>query len=219
MNYTLKLIIPAGLGIAAAAINWTVLSSRTAPVHLVTVTKPVDFNDTISVEMLKPLPLPRQLVNAELKKSIVTFKDRGLLSGRKARRTIQPGDPIFLADTDLGGVWVGLDPGEELFLVSLDDVSADPELLRIGNLIRFRVPASQKFGEDAPQWLGPFRIVAVGNKVSNLTGKDRFRSGRNLTVGIAYKKNSQQVARLEEFCDDQQLGKATMLGIRVVEGT
>lgn len=217
MNYAMKLLIPVGLGVAAVAINWMVLTAGTAPVQFVTVTQPLKVGDTVQLEYVAPLALPRSF--SGLSRTMVPYDDRGVLSGRVVRRRVEIGDPIFFADTDLGGQWLDLEPREELFLVSMDDVSADPELLRIGNMIRFRVPADE--GEDGPAWVGPFRIVAVGAKINNNFSDNGsgYGSGGSLNVGIAYnaEKNGAEIARLESFCDRQRKGLATLLGIRIVD--
>jgi hypothetical protein len=216
MNYAIKLLIPLGLGLAAAAINWMVLTSGTQVVHYVTVSQPLDVGDTFNLEASEPLALPASF--KDLSQTMVLYADRGVLSGRVVRRRIEAGDPVFFADTDLGGQWLDLQPNEELFPVALDEVSVDPNLLRIGNLIRFRVPAEE--GEDSPPWVGPFRIVAVGSKISNNATQERsYSPGDADSVGIAYdvRENSEQIKRLEAFCDKQRRGEATLLGVRIVD--
>lgn len=215
MNYALKLSIPVGIGLAAAAINWMILSSGTQAVFYVTVKEPLKVGDKFTLEMAEPLPVPIRFQG--LSRTLVPFADRGILSGRVVRRRIESGDPVFFADTDLGGAWFDLQSTEELFPVSLDQVSVDPQLLRIGNLIRLRVPAVS--GESDPPWIGPFRIVAVGAKINNNFSPDQTRSGGSLNVGIAYdlKQNGVALKRLEQFCDLQRKGEATLLGVRIVD--
>ncbi len=216
MNYALKLLIPLALGVVAAIVNWMVLSANTQPVAYVTVKQPLNEGDPISLDMCVELEVPPTF--RDLSKSIVPYRDRGVLSGRIARRTIAPGDPIFFADTDLEGQWLTLKSSEELFPVELDEVAVDPQLLRIGNEIRFRVPALD--GEKEPPWVGPFRIVAVGSKVNNNFSEERASSsGGTLSIGIAYnmERDKDQLTRLEAFCDEQRRGAAQMLGVRIVD--
>lgn len=216
MNNVLKLLIPLGLGVVAAAINWMVMTAGTERVEFVTVSKTLDVGEAFDLKSAVKLELPRDFRG--LSKSLVPFSERGALSGRAVRRTIEPGDPVFFADTDLGGKWLALQPSEELFPVVMDQVAVDAQLLRIGNEIRFRVPPIA--GEDSPPWIGPFRIVAVGSKINNNFSDARVRGGGGgLTIGIAYneKTNAANLKRLETFCDMQQRGEATMLGVRVVD--
>ncbi|MGE0755658.1 MAG: hypothetical protein AB7F89_00070 [Pirellulaceae bacterium] len=216
MNYAIKLLIPLGFGLAAAVINWIVLTSGTREVLYVTVSQPLDVGDRFVLEYAEPLAVPATF--KDLSQTIVPFADRGVLSGRVVRRRIEAGDPVFFADTDLGGKWLDLQPNEELYPVSLDQVAVDPELLRIGNQIRFRVPPIA--GENEPPWIGPFRIVAVGSKINNNFSEDRsIGSAGSLSVGIAYDATRNQVslARLEAFCDLQRRGEATLLGVRIVD--
>lgn len=216
MNYALKLLIPLALGVVAAIVNWMVLSANTQPVLFVTVSQSLEVGDLIELDKCVPLEVPPTF--RDLSKTLVPYADRGVLSGRMVRRTIESGDPIFFADTDLGGQWLTLDKSEELYPVELDEVSVDPQLLRIGNEIRFRVPARE--GEKDPPWVGPFRIVAVGSKINNNFSEERrSSSGGTLSVGIAYnmERDKDQLSRLEAFCDEQRRGAAQMLGVRIVD--
>ncbi len=216
MNYAIKLLIPLTLGIVAAAVNWMVLASNTTPIEFVTVKDTMQVGDLFDLQKCDKLEVPPGFKN--LSKSAVRFEDRGVLSGRVVRRVIERGDPVFFADTDLGGEWLIMDDSEELFPVELDEVAVDPKLLRIGNLIRFRVPAIQ--GESVAPWVGPFKIVAVGSKINNNFSEERGSfSGSSLSVGIAYdmQRNEEQLKRLEQFCDAQREGKAQMLGVRIVD--
>jgi len=216
MNYALKLLIPLALGIVAAVVNWMVLSANTQPLVFVTVKTQLAVGDLFDLEMCDELRVPPTFKN--LSKSAVRFEDRGVLSGRVVRRAIEPGDPVFFADTDLSGEWLMLDKSEELFPVELDEVAVDQKLLRIGNQIRFRVPAMD--GESAPPWVGPFKIVAVGSKINNNFSEERgSSSGGTLSIGIAYnmQRDKDQLTRLEQFCDEQRRGAAQMLGVRIVD--
>ena len=216
MNYALKLLIPLALGVVAAIVNWMVLSANTTPVLYVTVNQTLEVGDLIELDKCDMLKVPPSF--RDLSKSMVPYADRGVLSGRMVRRHIEPGDPVFFADTDLGGQWLMLDTSEELYPVELDEVTVDPQLLRIGNEIRFRVPATSD--ETAPPWVGPFRIVAVGSKINNNFSEERrSSSGGTLSIGIAYnlKRDKEQLMRLEAFCDEQRRGTAQMLGVRIVD--
>lgn len=216
MNYAIKLLIPLALGIVAAAVNWMVLSANTEPLEFVTVKEKMEVGDLFDLEKCAVLEVPPSFQH--LSRTAVRFVDRGVLSGRKVRRSIEPQDPVFFADTDLSGEWLMLDKTEELFPVELDEVTVDPKLFRIGNQIRFRVPAME--GESAPPWVGPFKIVAVGSKINNNFSEERgSSSGGALSIGIAYdmQQNKEQLTRLEQFCDEQRKGTAQMLGVRIVD--
>ena len=216
MNYALKLLIPLGLGIVAAVVNWMVLSANTQPIKFVTVKKPLRQGDLFDLEVCDELRVPPSFKG--LSKSAVRYEDRGVLSGRRVRRDIAPNDPVFFADTDLTGKWLALEKTEELFPIELDDVAVDDNLLRIGNMIRFRLTAMD--GESEPPWVGPFKIVAVGSKINNNFSEERASaSGGTLSVGIAYdmERNKEQLVRLEAFCDARLRGEAQMLGVRIVD--
>ncbi len=216
MNYAIKLLIPLALGVVAAMVNWMVLSANTQPIKFVTVKQRMEVGDLFDLEKCTELEVPPSFNS--LSKSAVRYEDRGVLSGRRVRRAIEQNDPVFFADTDLSGKWLTLEKTEELFPVELDDVAVDDKLLRIGNQIRFRVPAMDD--EDSPPWVGPFKIVAVGSKINNNFTEERSSSsGGTLSVGIAYdmERNKDQLTRLETFCDAQRRGEAQMLGVRIVD--
>lgn len=216
MNYAIKLLIPLTLGVVAAVVNWMVLSSNTKPIKFVTVKEAMKVGDLFDLEMCAELSVPPSFKS--LSSSAVRFEDRGVLSGRRVRRAIEPNDPVFFADTDLSGKWLALENAEELFPVELGDVAVDENLLRIGNRIRFRVTALE--GESEPPWVGPFKIVAVGSKINNNFSEERSSaSGGSLSIGIAYdmEQNKEQLTRLEAFCDAQGRGEAKILGVRIVD--
>ena len=169
MNYALKLLIPLALGAVAAITNWLVLSANTQPVYYVTVKQRLDVNGLIDLNFCEPLAVPPSF--RDLSKTMVPYSDRGVLSGRAVRRPIEVGDPIFFADTDLGGKWLALGPDDELFPVELDDVTVDSQLLRIGNQIRFRVPPTQ--GRQSHHGLVHFELWRLGQRfrtISVMTG-------------------------------------------------
>ena len=220
MSHSMKLLASLALGGAAALINWMVLAGETKPTYFVTVRERIEAGQTFDLAKAEMLPVPSNLVSSNMAASFVPFTERGSLSGRVVKRDIEPGDPVFYADTDLGGKWFDLEPFEELYPVSLEDASADARLMRVGNQIRFRIPSEDPAAQGA-EWIGPFRIVAVGSKINNHGGDDSrgMSSGSSLSVSIAYnaKQPSQQIVKLQQFCDLRKQGKATLLGVRIVD--
>jgi hypothetical protein len=212
MKYLLRLLIPLGLGAVAALLNLYMVTAQTESVVFLTVDKPMDQNEMFDLTHAKELPLPQKY--GELLKSVVPFSDRGIVSGRVARRTIQPGDPVFYADFDLDGQWLSLGPGEELFPIELKDFSVDSKLLRIGNNIHFRVPNESE--DEEPLWIGPYRIVAVGGKINNNFDDDKRSISGTFSIGVAYNKERDAllIKQLESFCDRQVLG-AKILAVRI----
>jgi hypothetical protein len=215
MNYLLKLLIPIGLGILAAFINYAMVTSQTKLETFVTVALPVEAGTPFDLVQVAPLELPQKF--GYLSKSIVPFSNRGIISGRVTRRKIEPGDPVFFADFDLGGEWLALESGEELFPLQLQDIVVDPSLLRIGNMIHLRVPSADT--KSDPEWIGPFRIVAVGSKINNNFGESNRGGGGTGTIslGLAYNptRDARQIKQLELFCDRQRTANAKISAVRL----
>jgi len=217
MNYLAKLLIPLGLGILAAFVNYLILSSSTAKLDFVTVDKDVPRDSPIDLANLKKLSVPREFEG--LRQTMVPWSERGVLSGKRVRRSIKPNDPVFYADTDFEGDWLDLKDGEKLFPVNIGELEFDPTLLRIGNNIQFRV---SNYKEAEPEWIGPYRVVAVGSKLRNdQDGERGSRQSSAQSIGIAYNmaepRMRDSLTKLESFCDAQRGGKAVMLSVLIEE--
>jgi hypothetical protein len=219
MNYLLKILIPLGLGILAAFVNYLILSNSTAKLDFVTVIKDVPRDTPIDVNNLKKLSLPKEF--ADLGQTMILWSERGVLSGKLALRKIQKGDPVFFADTDTVGDWLDLKDGEKLFPVNIGDLEFDPTLVKIGNYIQFRISSEE--GAES-KWIGPYRVVAVGSKSRNdEEGEGRSRQSNAQSIGIAYNmsdpKMRDSLRELEAFCDAQRKGNRTalMLGVLLEE--
>ncbi|MDC0936629.1 SAF domain-containing protein [Pirellulales bacterium] len=215
MSTTLKLLIPAVLGMAAAGINWVMLSSRAGTVQFVAATREIEAGEYLSQEDVQPIELPLQFQS--LVDTAIPYSEVGLLAGQVAQRSLSPGDLLFFRDTTIRGLPIDRRAGEELFFVDISDVAVVPRLMRIGYYVWFRVPEDPSIANSTTNWTGPFRIVSVDSVISNHGEVERRRPQ---TVTVAYKtgespKQDQQIAALERFSDRQQLEGASLLSIRV----
>jgi len=217
MNYLAKILIPLALGILAAFVNYLILSSSTAKLDFVTVDKEVPRDAPIELINLRKLSVPKEFQG--LRQTMVPWNERGVLSGKRVLRPIRPNDPIFFADTDFEGDWLDLKDGEKLFPVNIGELEFDPTLLRIGNYIQFRVSL---YKNAEPEWIGPYRVVAVGSKLRNdQDGPTSSRQSSAQSIGIAYNKENpsmgDSLTKLELFCDAQRAGNAVMLSVLIEE--
>ncbi len=205
MSYSIKLLVPIGLGLLAAAINWGTLYSGTRPVNFVQVSKPLRVGDIFRGDVLASVALPATY--SKLDRTAVLWEDRGILSGQIVQRDLEPGDIVFLRDTSIDGAQLRLREGETAFLVSLHGVNPSPALLRVEHLVRFRIPAVEEHPQ--PEWVGPFRLVSVGSTLTD--GIDRKSGNQSIDqVTIAFPPEatrSPQEKRdcelMQKFCDMQ----------------
>jgi hypothetical protein len=191
MPNTIKLLIPIGLGIAAAIINFVVLSSATQPVKFVVAKKDISagesFKDKVTV-----VDVPIDMAKS-LKDVAILHDDRGLLSGQTAKRNIAEGDIILYRDTAIKGnptpdFRTSTERARAIELDGLEIYGA-----AIGDSIWFDIPGYQKaegtdMGEEKytgpTQKIGPYRILGIGTQMN--TNDSARTSSRSTTVTIAY---------------------------------
>ncbi|MBN1911574.1 MAG: hypothetical protein JW818_17670 [Pirellulales bacterium] len=173
------LIIALALGIAAAALNWYYLSSKSSKDEFdyfigvkpgITITA----GEPLLEEHLVPVPVPKRHA-AGLKDFAVPYEERVAVLNMKVTRTI-PGGTLVL-DQDLKTAQQELrlrkrrTPGdtEEVGIpIPVDTRTFIASLVKPGDMVSFLVP-----GPGTPQSpgrtekLGPFRVVTVGNRLSS----------------------------------------------------
>ena len=96
MSNILKLSFALFLGILAAGGNWFWASSKARPPLFVAAKKSIKVGRTVNEDDLRAIPVPGDL--AELKKSLIPYKNRAILFGAKAARTYENGDVFFQRD-------------------------------------------------------------------------------------------------------------------------
>ncbi len=203
MPNTLKLLIPIGLGIAAAIINFVVLSSSTKPVKFVVAKKDIKKGEYF-VDNVEEADVPVGMAGS-LKEVAIMHADRGLLSGQRATRDISAGDIILYRDTAIKG-----SPPPDFRTASerAKPVPLDGHRIygsSIGDNIWFVVPGFEKVeGRNerdakyvgASQKLGPFRIIAIGEKTTTVSDEKGERYSYNSdSVTIAYDPASEDQAQ------------------------
>ena len=117
MNYTIKLLIPVALGIAAAATNWISISARTQPKKFTVAARPIKEGQLISVGDLAAVDIPANQAG-NLDKTAIPYKQMSTLSGQVALRSIEMNDLIFWSDAPVRGPRLDRQTGDR-FAVSV----------------------------------------------------------------------------------------------------
>jgi hypothetical protein len=214
MNYTLKLAIPLGLGLAAAVVNMMVLTARTNSVTFIKAKRDVQLGQPFSLEDLAELPLPGAEA-ALLKDTAMPYADIGVLVGQPALRDFMAGDIVFYRDFPLRGDELQLAPDEVAQQIALDGLNVPSKILRIGYELDFLV----QLGPQERKWIRSLRLVSVGDRVSDSI--DRTASGGANVVMVAVKRDpklKEDIDRqmlLEEFALKRQQESAQLLDVRI----
>jgi hypothetical protein len=216
MKHSLRLLIPIGLAVVAAIVNYLTMTSATRPVNFVQVTGNLKVGEPFSESNLGRLQLPATFEG--LSKTAVPFEHIGVLYGQPASREFRAGDVVFWRDSAEGNLQIRLEPDEEIMPVPLGRVETIPALLRIGGAISFRFKRTDGHDKSEAEWIGPFRIVSVGNRFTD--DKEGSPSSENLKlVSVAVKRRGTPgrdsiYDQLEEYCDLQSMEKAKLLRIK-----
>lgn len=96
MTYLIKLILALGLGTCAAGVNWVYMSSLAKPTMYVSVGSSIVAGQVIEENDLQPVGVPGD--DEQLRKSLVPYRSRSVLFGRKASRGYLDGDLVFTRD-------------------------------------------------------------------------------------------------------------------------
>ena len=200
MKNTLKLVIPLILGLLAGTFNFMALQSSVQKVKFIKATQDIQQGQAFegSVEELE---IPAQYC-VSLEETAILYQDIGLLSGQVATRTIRAGDVILYRDTEglQGEIYDFRDGDVAALPVSLNGIPTPPKM-RVGDYVELKIPAKPGDSDQSSKWIGPFRLVSVGNEINNQ--KEISESAR---IAVAYdvKSNKPMLDKLEEFIDRSQ---------------
>jgi hypothetical protein len=211
MKNTLKLVIPLILGLIAGLFNFLALKSAVQEVSFVKASREIEIGETFDEGSVEELPMMAKYAET-LKDSAVLYQDLGLLSGQRTTRTIQAGDIIFYRDTEsLQGELYDFREGDKAALpVSLEGVTTPPKM-RVGDHVELKIPVSPtSSGGASSRWIGPFRLVSVGEEVSN--SAEITESTR---ISVAYDDkndtNREMFNALENFIDQSRTSDSVRL--------
>jgi hypothetical protein len=214
MNYTTRLLIPVGLAIAAAVANYLSMTAGTRPTAFVQATRDLKSGESFADSNLGKLDLPAAF--HDLRATAIPYEHVGVLYGQPAPRDFRKGDIIFWRDSPESGPQIHLGPDEDVVPISLEHVEVVPALLRIGSEVSFRFKRLDDQAE--PDWIGPFRIVSIGNRLSEeKESASAYGTSKTISVAVKNKDNRAREAKdaqFEECCDLITLDKAKLLRIK-----
>lgn len=220
MTPWMRMLLPVGFGIAAAVINFVVLKQLNQQTEFVSVggKVPLAQGTPFAPANLTPLPVSGNV--AKLNKAWIRWEDRDTIYGRPAGRTLRKGELVLRQDAQpVKELKPG--PDEDAMVISLGTVEVEPKLLLIGEKIGFLIrqarpePAPEAPAVNSPpvsftlpkkpdpqdvdiKYLGPFRLLSVGDRLSRNVGeskKDNRGDGRTVTIAI---KKIQGEDRIDE---------------------
>ena len=186
------------IAVALAAVgfvcNWLYLDGQASGdqmVEFVGVTKDARVNggDVFQAEHLTRIPVPRKY-QGQLAELAYVWKDRNLVIGRKATRTMGGQGTELVMDKDLEtptaqDINEQIAENERVMWLPVDSRTFLPQHVDPGDQVSFRIP---EFGTGAGssrptagggQIIGPFRILALGNR----KGRREVRRAAGLASG------------------------------------
>lgn len=172
-----KLLIPLGLGVAAALLNYMGRSSDIEPVYYVALKKDLKTGDELKPEHLEFASLPKNN-SASLAKVGIPYGQRAVVFGRRVQRSMKKGDVVLWSDvTSQAKQW---NENEVLLHMSVPNIPI-PDL-RVGQKIAFVLPRERidpvatgkddKVKTPSPKdtenyrVVGPFRVHSLGRSVN-----------------------------------------------------
>ena len=206
MSHTVKLLAAIGLGVLAAILNFAVISQRTNPVPFAVLKEPISGGTTITTDMISSVDVPAQFAEA-LSKSVIPMEDMAVLSGKIATQDIESGVLILWDRIPTGGPQYDLRDGETALFI---DVSSSPVAsIAVGEQISFRIPTPDQ--EDRLEWVGPFRVVTVGD---NRIPGDRNDRVNEISIAMPENASDPRFEKLQSYIDRVALGDRPALQIR-----
>jgi hypothetical protein len=215
MNHTLKLLLPIGLGLAAAIVNLSILSAKSATVEFVGAGADIPRGAQFSDKNLTKILVPGTEAGY-LNETAITWPNRGILLGQSTARDVIKGELILYQDFGVQGARLHLNQGEEARRISLVGLNISDDILKIGDQLRFLIDPT---GEGTAEWHGPCRLVAVGDRVTNsiLGAKGSSRAVVE-SVWIAVPKSASYDpvrAALDQFARRQQEDNARVADVSI----
>jgi hypothetical protein len=181
MSYSIKLLLPIALGIAAAMVNMAIMSSRVAPVDFVQVTRDIKVGEVFTDADLAVLPIAGNQAE-RLKKTAFDYTSVGKLIGRPAQRQFFDGDIVFFRDFEVGAARYELRKGERGVPVPLMLGCAKPPRLEIGDLVKLRFKTDPAGGSALH---GPYRVVSIGDRIERQASESERQAYDYSTIMVA----------------------------------
>jgi len=231
------LIVAALLGAFAVVLNWLYLVNKTKTAETVNFIgirtgATIKVGDTLGKDNLGPVPIPRSSAD-RLQGFVYKYEVVDTVAGYKATRNYKGGDLVYREDfrTPSHGLKAGED--ESIVPIPVDSRTFNPSLIDPGDMVRFIVPKPPEAksaakttggnggrvdpadGPAAMEAIGPFRVYAVGDRISSLRVARAFGQrqgqGRQISIFLKVDKNGQPVGESKRLIE-----RAHQIGFRNV---
>jgi hypothetical protein len=224
----LRIILPVGLGILAAVLNFVVLKGSTAPLELTAVSNDVKAGTELTEGMLERVAVRG---DRAIFKSAVPYSDRGLLLGRRVTRVLTSGEVVMWTDVqnaDEENLRIYLNPGEstETFPVKPSRIARG---LRRGDPVGILVsakswPNDSKSSKGATlpvvsrRMVGPFRLLSLGTPLD--PSRSALTESNLVSVAVPRPTSGRldpNVEALDEAISAMASGSSAEVGVLAVE--
>jgi len=215
------LVIAGILGLAGAICNWLYLQQATDSlerVSFIAIKDGVTLNigDLIQEEHLQKVDFPRGGVG-HLDSVAPQWSARAAVIGQRANHLYSGGDLILEMDLQTPAqqqLAKTLQPNEVAFWVPIDPRSVVAEQINPGDLVSFEIAGSNK---SPGQILGPFRVMAIGNRREPINVQQAFRgrTGSETTLTIVAQLKDGQLDPLTSQLS-QELSRQNRQGLSVL---
>ena len=199
MKGSIGLIIAAGLGLLAVAVNWVYLSQKTegsGSVAFIGVRDGVNIKvgDLIKKDQLVRVPVPKKQAD-QLKKFVYLYDEINTVVGAiKATRPLSEGDLIFRKDYRTAPTEITFEgENKSWMVVPIDSNRVVTALIDPGDQVYFIAPTRPEVKESQgtqDDLIGPFTVAAMGSRLGSREasrGGSRSRAERLITVFIKLK--------------------------------
>jgi len=188
------IMIAVALGVVGFVCNWLYLEGQASGdqmVQFVGVAQDARVNqgDVFQDEHLTPIPVPRKY-QGSLAQVAYRWSDRNLVIGQKASRTMATDGTELVLHPDLttpaaSDINETIADNERVMWLPVDSRTFLPQHVDPGDQVSFRIPefgsssGSQRPTAGSGEIIGPFRILALGNR----KGRRNVRQAAGLASG------------------------------------
>lgn len=192
MNHLVRLMIALFLGVTAGIGNWIYLATKTQPLQFLCIKNALKAGQRIDEEDLGSIPVPGD--RADLRKTLIPFKNRAVVLGTKAVRDYEAGDVVFTRDLEIT-------PDSS----TLDHIGPF-ELISVGE--RFKQPAGNADQQQSAR--GNSVTIAVDAKFSTMTS--RLLEAIAISSGAANESNyGERIIAIQVLPSTQQVASTSRL--------
>lgn len=185
LNHWHQLGLSLAVGVLAVVLNLSVVKSTSPTSEFV-----IALHDLAPGQRLTDSDLGRVRISGDvdgIAASAIPYKDRAVLYQSPVTRPLRASELILYRDVVPNQLELQAGEGERPIQISMSGTAYVDSMVRVGQMVGFYLLTPPKHGETEAaaklEYIGPFRILAVGERVSE--NQDHARSGgyqRILTI-------------------------------------